>query len=185
MASHPYKLATTVATLLLAALAGCGGDSEPGLLPEERAATLQALLDEAEQRFDDGKCDRIEPTLERLDAEVDGLPDAEVDGRLRRVLNAEVVELGELSERCRDAPEEAAPVPPPADEVAPPPAEPETTEDEETKDEETKDEEKPPKPEPPPKPDTPEKPAKPEPAPDPPPEQEPPADPCANDSPRC
>lgn len=182
------KRTLALPVLALAIATGCGGDPEPGLLPEESAAVLERLLDAAEQRFEDGDCDQVEGTLRQLDAEIDGLPDAEVDANLRRTLNEEVVKLGELSQRCRDDIEEVVPttVPTTPEPVAPAPVETATPEEETT---ETTEEEEPerdrqqaPPERKPPEPQQPPEQPKP---PQPPPEEPPPEDPCADGGPRC
>jgi outer membrane biosynthesis protein TonB len=178
-----------LATALVAfGLSSCGGSDDAGLLPADDAGALLQLLDQAEQTFEDESCDELDSTLTALDGAVDGLPDADVDRRLRTTLNAEIQDLTEMAERCEPPVEveEPAPTPAPAPVPAPPPTTvPETTPPTpvEPTTEETETEE-----EPPPEDEEPE-----EKAPKPPPEQKPPAkppkppprDPCANDSPRC
>jgi hypothetical protein len=165
--------------VVVISVSGCGGEEEPSLLAPDDAGVLLELLDDAERRFDQGSCDELESTLNELDQETDGLPDAEVDPQLRTTLNAEIVELNELADRCRPDEEELAPAPvAPAPTVVPETTAPlpeETTTVEET-DTETEEE-------PPPNEEQPERPANP---PEPPEPEEPPGrDPCQNGSPRC
>jgi hypothetical protein len=159
----------------------CGGEEQPSLLPPDDAGVLLELLDDAERRFDQGSCDELEATLNELDREADGLPDAEVDPQLRTTLNAEIVELNEMADRCRQDEEELAPAPvAPAPTVvpettAPVPEQTTTVEETETETEE----------EPPAREEQPEGPTNPPEPPQGPPEEPPGQDPCQNGSPRC
>jgi hypothetical protein len=182
------RLTLATGTVALA-LSACGGSDDTGLLPADDAAGLLQLLDQAEQTFEDESCDELDSTMAALDRAADGLPDAEVDRRLRTTLNAEIQDLTDMAERCEPPVEveEPPPPPPPAPVPAPPPTtvpEPAPPAPVEPTTEETEPEEEPP----PESETTEEEPPKPPPEQQPPPAQPtepPPNDPCANDAPRC
>jgi hypothetical protein len=180
---RPRTTAVRVALISVVVItaSGCGGEEEPSLLAPDDAGVLLELLDDAERRFDQGSCDELESTLNELDRETDGLPDAEVDPQLRTTLNAEIVELNELADRCRPDEEEIVPAPvAPAPTVVPETTAPVPVPEETTTIEEPETETKE---EPPPSQEQPERPANP---PEPPEPEEPPGrDPCQNGSPRC
>ena len=95
------------------AVSACGGEEEEGTIPQDQAAQIEALLNQLEQRLDEGNCKGAEDTALEITIRVEALPD-QVDGELRQTLVAASSNLVDQSRtQCEEAEE-----PPPVDDGA-------------------------------------------------------------------
>jgi hypothetical protein len=74
---------STIACAL--AMSACGGNDEEGTIPEDQGNQIVALLDQLDQRVDDGNCAGAQATAQEIVNRVEALPQA-VDGELRETL---------------------------------------------------------------------------------------------------
>lgn len=95
---------STIACAL--AMSACGGNDEEGTIPQDQGDQIVALLDQLDQRVDDGNCVAAQATALEIVRRVEALPE-EVDGELRETL---VTASGNLvsqsrSDQCQEAEE--------------------------------------------------------------------------------
>jgi hypothetical protein len=97
------------AALILAALAvglllsACGGGGNGELLPGTTAAQLNTNVDQVEQSFEGGDCEKAEIGVAQVSTEVDGLN--QVDPKLKKALKNGALKLSEVVNSCGEAEE--------------------------------------------------------------------------------
>jgi hypothetical protein len=121
----PHRLARVLGKrAILGAVAGvgcalamnaCGSDDDQGTIPQDQGTQIIALLDQLEQRVEDGSCDAAQATATEIGNRIQALPE-QVDGELRRTL---VTASGRLAEQtrtqCEEEPEKPEEPLPPTD----------------------------------------------------------------------
>jgi hypothetical protein len=96
---------STIACAL--ALSACGGKDEEGTIPQDQADQIVALLDQLDQRVDDGNCVAAQATALEIVRRVEALPE-EVDGELRETLvtgSDNLVSQSRDPDQCQEAEE--------------------------------------------------------------------------------
>lgn len=96
---------STIACAL--ALSACGGKDEEGTIPQDQGDQIVALLDQMDQRVDDGNCVAAQATALEIVRRVQALPE-EVDGELREALvtaSDNLVSQSRDSDQCQEAEE--------------------------------------------------------------------------------
>lgn len=101
--------------LATAGLASCGGGSSDKLLPGPTAAEIVQVLDQVEQRANEGSCETATLTADQVIQLIEGLPKS-VDPELREKLQQGAARLKGMTEdstECRATPKTESPPPPP------------------------------------------------------------------------
>ena len=96
---------STIACAL--AMSACGGEDEEGTIPQDQGDQIVALLDQLDQRVDDGNCVAAQATALEIVRRVEALPE-EVDGELRETLvtaSGNLVTQSRDSDQCQEAEE--------------------------------------------------------------------------------
>ncbi len=96
---------STIACAL--AMSACGGKDEEGTIPQDQGDQIVALLDQLDQRVDDGNCVAAQATALEIVRRVEALPE-EVDGELRETLvtaSGNLVTQSRDSDQCQEAEE--------------------------------------------------------------------------------
>jgi hypothetical protein len=109
---YPRKIGRVrAAALLLAALAvglllsGCGGGGNGELLPSATAEQITSSLDQVQESFDSGDCEKAEDAVAQVSTEVDDLK--QVDVKLKKALHHGALKLSVVVSSCRAGEEEA------------------------------------------------------------------------------
>jgi len=110
---YPRKIGRfRAASLLLAALAvglvlsACGGGGNGELLPGATADRLSSNVDQVQESFENGNCEKAQIMVAQVTTEVDDLH--QVDVRLKKALKDGAAKLSEAVSSCAVAEEEAA-----------------------------------------------------------------------------
>jgi hypothetical protein len=91
----------------VATLAACGGKDEEDTIPQDQGDQIVALLDQLDQRVDDGNCVAAQATALEIVRRVEALP-KEVDGELRETLvtaSDNLVSQSRDPDQCQEAEE--------------------------------------------------------------------------------
>ena len=104
-----YRSPLLAAALVGLALAGCGSDDDAGLIPQDDADQLTALVADAGDAAAAGECDRAHRAVSEAEAELAGLP-RRTDRALKANLRDWLEHLdGGIAEECAEPePEETA-----------------------------------------------------------------------------
>ncbi len=109
---YPRKIGRfRAALLLLAALAvgvllsACGGSGSGELLPDPTAAQITSNVDQVQESFENGDCEKAETVVAQVRTEFDDLH--QVDVNLKKALKNGAAKLSEVVSSCGVAEEEA------------------------------------------------------------------------------
>jgi outer membrane biosynthesis protein TonB len=127
----PRRSLLLAAALGALALAGCGSENEK-LIPSDRADELSALVAEARDASDAGRCDTAQRAVRDAERKLAGLPRA-TDKRLKQNLKGWLEHLDDrIADDCKTPEPEPTVSPEPTETVSPEPTETATPEPTET-----------------------------------------------------